>query len=142
MPRRARPDLNRLAVFVAVAEAGGFTAAAERLGATKAKVSAAVRQLESALGTNLFHRTTRRVALTDAGRRLLETSGPALRALDAALAQAGEEHGVIAGRLKISASVNHAANFLGHVVAEFARLHPALQITLSATDRVVDLVAE
>jgi len=142
MPDHERIDLNRLAVFVAVADAGGFTAAADRLGVAKAKVSVEVRRLEMALGVSLFSRTTRRVALTEAGRQLFESSRPLLRELGDALAQTGAERSVVAGRLKISTSVNHAANFLAHALADFARQHPNLQIHLSATDRVVDLVAE
>jgi len=142
VPARNRIDLNRLAVFAAVADAGGFTAAAERLGVAKAKVSVEVRRLEMALGANLFSRTTRRVALTEAGRQLFESCSPLLRELGDALAQIGAERSVVAGRLKISTSVNHAANFLARIVADFGRKHPALQIHLSATDRVVDLVAE
>jgi len=142
VPARNRIDLNRLAVFAAVADAGGFTAAAERLGVAKAKVSVEVRRLEMALGANLFSRTTRRVALTEAGRQLFESCSPLLRELGDALAQVGAESSVVTGRLKISTSVNHAANFLARIVADFGRKHPALQIHLSATDRVVDLVAE
>lgn len=146
MPARPPPqrpmDLNRLGVFAAVADAGGFTAAAERLGVAKAKVSLEVRRLELALGVNLFSRTTRRVALTEAGRRLFESTRPLLVELTDALTQAGAERGVVAGRLRISSSVSHATYVLARVVADFARLHPALQIHLSATDRVVDLVAE
>jgi DNA-binding transcriptional LysR family regulator len=135
-------DLNRLAVFAAVTEAGGFTAAAHRLGVAKAKVSIEVRRLESALGANLFNRTTRRVVLTEAGRRLFEASGPLLHELQNALAQAGDERGGVAGSLRISAPVDYAAQSLASVVAAFTQLHPQLQIELSATDRVVDLVGE
>lgn len=138
----AVPDLNRLAFFAAVADSGGFTAAADRLGVAKAKVSVEVRRLEVALGVNLFHRTTRRVALTDAGRQLFETSAPLLQSLTDTLAQAGSHRGRVAGRLRISTSVNAAARYVGRMVADFAQRHPALQIELSATDRVVDLVAD
>src|SRR5262252_129271 len=103
---RQTVDLNRLPLFVAVAEAGGFTAAAERLGVAKAKVSTEVRRLETALGVNLFTRTTRRVALTEAGRRLFESGGPLLGELNDAVMQIGAERAVVAGRLRISTSVN------------------------------------
>jgi DNA-binding transcriptional LysR family regulator len=142
MPGAERFNLNRLAVFAAVAESDGFTAAAERLGVAKAKVSLEIRRLEVALGVNLFSRTTRRVVLTDGGRQLYESGVPLLHELNEALARVGADRSIVAGRLKISTSVNHATNFLARVVAEFGRKHPELHIHLSATDRVVDLVAE
>ncbi|HEU0201305.1 MAG TPA: LysR family transcriptional regulator [Burkholderiaceae bacterium] len=142
MRQGRQADLNRVALFAAVAEAGGFTAAAERAGVTKAKLSLEVRRLESALGVNLLTRTTRRVTLTEAGRQLYETSGPLVRGLRDALAHAGDERGGVTGSLRISAPVDHAEQLLAAAVAEFAQLHPQLQIDLSATDRVVDLVAE
>jgi DNA-binding transcriptional LysR family regulator len=141
-PPAPLPDLDRLAFFAAVAESGGFTAAADRLAVAKAKVSLEVRRLEAALGVNLFHRTTRRVVLTETGRQLHAASAPLLRELADTLAQAGNERARVAGRLRISTPVNYAANMLGKIVADFARLHPALSVELSATDRIVDLVAE
>ncbi len=142
IPPAPLPDLNRLAFFAAVADSGGFTAAADRLGVAKAKVSIEVRRLEVALGTTLFSRTTRRVMLTDAGRALHEASAPLLHELADTLARAGGDRALVAGRLRISTSVNYAAHVLGRLVADFARQHPALHVELSATDRVVDLVAE
>jgi DNA-binding transcriptional LysR family regulator len=76
MVSKSPGDLNDLAIFAAVVETGGFTAAAERLGVTKAKVSVEVRRLEAALGVSLFTRTTRRVVPTDAGRRLHQACAP------------------------------------------------------------------
>lgn len=81
-------DLNDLLVFEAVAEAGGFTAAAERLGVATAKVSVEISRLESKLGMALFSRTTRRVALTDAGQTLYEECRPLLRGLSEAVERA------------------------------------------------------
>jgi DNA-binding transcriptional LysR family regulator len=138
-------DLNSLLVFDAVAESGGFTAAAERLGIAKAKVSIQIARLESRLGVSLFHRTTRQVVLTEAGRALHEQCRPLLQGLQEAVDQAGQETqqpAGLSGTLRISTSVDHAVLSLAPALARFAALHPALQIDLRTGDRVVDLVAE
>lgn len=139
---RSAPDLNALAVFAAVAQNGGFTAAAGRLGLATSRVSTVVRQLEAAMGLSLFTRTTRRVSLTEPGRRLHDQLQPLLRDLVDALASVDEDDGPLSGTLRISASVDHSVQFLAPLVAEFSRQHPALQIDLQASDRIVDLVAE
>jgi DNA-binding transcriptional LysR family regulator len=83
MGKAGAMDLNDLLVFAAVAEAGSFTAAADRIGSSKAQASLQVRRLEGALGYELFHRTTRRITLTVEGEGLLATCVPHLRrALD------------------------------------------------------------
>lgn len=135
-------ELDRLGAFVAVAQCGGFTAAAERLGIGKARVSLDVQRLERALGASLFTRTTRRVRLTDAGQQLLADSAPLLAGLHDALARTRQRAGEIAGTLRIAAPVDHAAQQLAPLVAEFARHHPALKIALQASDRVSDMLAE
>ncbi len=136
-------DLNALPVFAAVAEQGGFTAAAEQLGVAKAKVSLAVSRLEAQLGASLFSRTTRRVALTDAGQALYAQCMPQLRGMQEALAQLGGEGSAsLTGTLRISTAADHAVQSLAPVVADFSALHPALQIELRSTDRVADLVKE
>lgn len=88
MARGVENNLEGLQIFVAVAEAGGFTAAAERLGMTKANVSLQVGRLETQLGATLFNRTTRRVKLTEAGQALYLDAQPALATLRDALLQA------------------------------------------------------
>jgi len=137
-------DLNALPVFAAVAESGGFTAAAEQLGVAKARVSLAISRLESQLGASLFSRTTRRVALTDAGQALYARCVPQLRGMQEALTELeqGGKGAALAGTLRISASVDHAVQSLSRVVADFSALHPALQVELRSSDRVADLVKE
>lgn len=136
-------DLNALLTFAAVAEAGGFTAAADRLGTTKARVSLAVARLESELGTTLFSRTTRRVTLTEAGEALHARCVPLLREAQGVLAEVAEGEGAaLSGTLRITASVDHATQSLAAAVAAFSALHPRLQIDLRTSDRVVDLVGE
>lgn len=135
-------DLNSLTVFDTVAEAGSFTAAADRLGVAKAKVSIEIGRLEQRLGVTLFHRTTRRVMLSDAGRTLHAQCQPLLQAIREALDQVGHETTGLTGTLRLSTSVDHAVQSLAPAVAEFAVLHPALQIDLRTDDRIVDLVGE
>jgi len=137
-----RIDLNSLLIFAAVAEAGGFTAAGERLGVAKGKVSLEVSRLEAQLGLSLFTRTTRRVALTEAGHTLYTECIPRLRAVEEALTQLGSNSTELSGSLRIGCTVDHAVQSLGRVVAAFAARHPQLQIDLRTTDRIVDLVEE
>lgn len=135
-------SLDPLVIFAAVTEAGGFTAAAERLRLTKSAVSLRVRQLETRLGVDLFTRTTRRVHLTDAGRQLYEASAASLHGLEEALAGLQAARDTLTGTLRITAPVEHAASALAPALARFASAHPQLRIELHTSDRVVDLVAE
>ncbi|APR80768.1 Transcriptional regulator, LysR family protein [Minicystis rosea] len=140
---RARPvPLDRLTVFAAVADAGGFTAAAERLGVTKTLVSQQIGKLEAELGGSLFTRTTRKVTLTEAGQLLLEECAPLLRELGAAVERFGQTSAEPTGTLRVTTSPEYAANVLGPLLAEFARAHPKLDVDLIATNQVLDLVAD
>lgn len=138
-------DLNSLLIFDAVVESGSFTAAAERLGIAKAKVSILISRLEQAIGATLFHRTTRRVSLTDAGRELHAQCRPLLDGLEHAVAQAGQESAQpaqLSGMLRITAAVDQAVLSVAPAMARFAQLHPSLQFDLRAGDTVADLVDE
>lgn len=135
-------DLNDLVVFDAVVECGGFTAAATRLGVATAKISLEIGRLESRLGVSLFTRTTRKVALTDAGHALHQQCQPLLHGLQEAIEQFGTGTAELSGILRVSTTVDHAVQFLGPALTRFAAQHPALQIDLRTGDRVVDLVAE
>jgi DNA-binding transcriptional LysR family regulator len=137
-----RIDLNDLLVFEAVAEAGGFTAAAERLGVATAKVSVEISRLESRLGVALFSRTTRKVALTDAGQALYEECQPLLHGLTEAVERAGSGKDELAGTLRISSTVEHATLTLAPALAAFTQRHPHLSIDLRTSDRVVDVIEE
>lgn len=135
-------DLNLLQTFAAVAELGSFTAAAERLDMARPQVSLQVRKMESALGVSLFNRTTRRVALTDAGQRLFDQCAPLLQGMHEALYQVGSVGHGLRGRLRIGAPVEHAVQVLAPKVASFAQRHPDVRVELIVTDKVQDLVAE
>ena len=135
-------DLNDLLVFGAVAEAGGFTAAAERLGVASAKVSVEIGRLESRLGTTLFTRTTRKVVLTDAGQALHEQCWPLLQQLLSAVESVHSAKAELTGTLRIAAPVDYGGQSLAPALVRFAALHPELQVDLRTNDRVTDLVAE
>lgn len=134
-------DLNALPLFAAVAETGGFTAAADKLGLAKAKVSLAVARLEEQLGTSLFARTTRRVVLTEAGQALYAQCVPALRGVEESLAQVGNA-GQLGGVLRISVAVDYAMQSLSPALAAFSARHPGLEIEVRTSDRVADLLKE
>lgn len=135
-------DLNLLRTFVAVAQFGSFTAGAERLGMARPQVSLHIRRMETALGASLFNRTTRRVALTDAGQRLFERCAPLLRGMQEALVNVGSRSDKLRGRLRIAAPVEHAVQVLSPVVAAFANRHPDVRVELFVSDKVQDLVVE
>lgn len=142
MAIRGKLDLNDLLVFEAVVECRGFSAAAERLGVATAKVSLEVARLEQSLGLSLFHRTTRKVTLTNAGTDLYEECRPLLTGLSDALERAGSGRETLVGTLRISTTVDHANHMLAPALAEFSRLHPRLGLDLRTSDRVVDLIDE
>lgn len=142
MPTFDQIDLNTLSIFDAVAETGGFTAAANKLDIAKAKVSLQIARLEQQLGTSLFTRTTRQVSLTDVGRQLHEQCQPYLAGLREALHQLGNPETELHGVLRVSASVNHASQSVAPALAQFALLHPGLRIDLRTNDRITDLIAD
>lgn len=128
--------------FVSVVEAGGFAAAARRLGVSKAHLSRQVKQLEERLGVRLLQRTTRRQALTEAGDvfyRRCQQLNYELDDLEAQLAGAATEP---RGRLRISLAAAFTERYVVPVIADFAQRHPRLQIELDFNNRLVDLVAE
>jgi DNA-binding transcriptional LysR family regulator len=134
------PQLNDLALFAAVAEAEGFTAAARRLGVSKAMVSVAVARLEARLGVRLLQRSTRRLSLTEAGAAALPHAQRSLLAArdaeEAATASRASPRGVLRVSAPMSFGLLHVAPALG----AFARRYPEVQVDLVLDDRVLDLV--
>jgi len=135
-------DLNDLVVFAAVADTGGFSKAALRLGVAPAKVSLEVARLETRLGTTLFTRTTRRVVPTEAGRALHEECAPLLLQLRAAIDDVHASAAALTGSLRVTAPTDFGAHFVAPALARFAALHPALAVELQTGDRIADLVGE
>jgi DNA-binding transcriptional LysR family regulator len=132
----------QLQAFLAVARLRNFSSAARELGVSRSAVSYSVRQLEDRLRVALLTRTTRSVALTDAGRRLVETAGPGLGQALAALANAAAEPGEAVGRLRLSAPRMAVAFVINPVLPTFHARHPRVEVEVDIEDRFVDIVAE
>lgn len=137
-----RVDLNRLALFAKVAQMGSFSAAALALGFPKSTVSAAVAALEDSLGVRLLVRNTRRLSLTEEGRRIFEHA--------AGLSGLGEEVAELAssaaeepsGLLRITTPVTFGNTFVAPIMARFLADFPKVEAELEMTDRNIDIVAE
>jgi DNA-binding transcriptional LysR family regulator len=108
-----RDELGDLAVFLAVAEGRSFTQAAAKLGTSQSNLSHTVRRLEEHLGIRLLMRTTRSVAPTEAGERLIETLRPALDEIEGRLAALGEMRNKPAGTIRITTTLQAAEPFCG-----------------------------
>ncbi|MGF1649957.1 MAG: LysR family transcriptional regulator [Hyphomicrobiaceae bacterium] len=128
--------------FAAVVATGSFTAAAERLGSTPQLVSKYVAALEHDLGTRLLNRTTRRVALTEAGRALHPRCMGLLEDFDALRADARQERMVPRGHLNVAAPITFGELRLAGLLQAFAERWPEVTVELKLSDRFVDLVAE
>lgn len=134
-------DLEDLRTFVDVADAGGVSAAARRLGVSKSIVSRRLFRLEAELGVQLLARTTRGAALTEAGVTFREHAARVGAEIDAALETilpAGE----LRGRLRVAAPLSFGPTHLAPVLAEMARRHALLHVQASYSDRFVDIVGE
>jgi len=138
----ANVNLNRLAVFAALVQAGSFTAAAEQLGSTKAMVSQHLARLEKELGVTLLARSTRRMALTEAGARFHADCVRILADTEAAIDRLGESRETPEGTLRITAASDHGPAVVAPALASFMQRHPPVKADLVITDRVADPIAE
>ena len=134
-------DLGDLSAFVAVARAGGFREAARTMGVSASSLSETVRRLEGALGVRLLNRTTRSVAPTGAGARLLERLAPALGEVEAALDLVEDFGGRPAGTLRLNVPVAAARLVLPRLVPAFLEAYPEIRLEITAEDSFVDLLA-
>ncbi len=134
-------DLGDLAALVAVANARGFRDAARAGGASASSLSEAVRRLETRLGVRLLHRTTRNVAPTEAGTRLLERLGPALGEIEAALEVVNSFRDRPAGTLRLNVPVSAARLVLPAILPPFLAAYPDIRVEVIAEDGFVDLPA-
>ena len=134
-------DLGDLAAFMAVANARGFRNAARANGTSASSLSEAVRRLEARLGVRLLHRTTRSVAATEAGARLIERLGPALGEIDAALDVVNGFRDRPAGTLRLNVPVSAARLVLPAILPPFLAAYPDIRVEVIAEDGFVDLLA-
>lgn len=135
-------QFRQMQAFVAVVHAGSFVQAAQRLDTSKAVVSRLVLELEATLNTRLLNRTTRRLSLTDAGSEYVERCRQILEDVNDANAAVSAGTGVVSGRLKINAPLTFGNLHLAPLWGEFLKLHPQVELDITLTDRVVDLVEE
>jgi DNA-binding transcriptional LysR family regulator len=132
-------DTSLIAAFVEVADASSFSRAARARGTTTATVSRNVAKLEEALGTRLFHRTTRRIALTTAGTALYERSASHLRALQEATKELPEQQEEPAGTLKLTAPTDLGATILGGLLTRFTSRYPKVRVEVALSAEPLDL---
>jgi DNA-binding transcriptional LysR family regulator len=138
----ARESLDDLIAFVAVARARSFTRAAGRLGVSQSALSHTVRALEEKLGLRLLARTTRKVAPTEAGERLLATVGPRFDEIAAELASLSELRDRPAGTIRINASAHAAETILWPALARLLPDYPDVRVEMIIEQRLADIVAE
>jgi DNA-binding transcriptional LysR family regulator len=134
--------MEELEVFVAVVEAGGFSAAAKRLEATPAAVSRRIKGLEQRLGVRLLQRTTRKIQLTEAGELYFREVRAMLADLRAVEQHLDEVTGQATGQLRIAAPMSFGQRRLAPLLPQFALAHPKLSISLILEDRETDIVGE
>jgi DNA-binding transcriptional LysR family regulator len=134
-------DLPALSIFAAVCAAGGFRGASRRLGLSVSAVSHAVNSLEHRIGVRLLARSTRSVAPTPAGARLLAQLGPALAAIDEAVETASASQAQVAGTLRLTVPRSAAQLVLIPLAARFTRAYPAVTVELLVEDGFTDIVA-
>jgi len=137
----AKIDLSDLNAFVAVARAKGFRDGARVSGASPSGLSEAVRRLETQLGARLLNRTTRSVAPTEAGQRLLDRLGPALTEVEAALDEVNHFRDRPAGTLRLNVPVVAARLVLPAIVPRFLAAYPEIRLEVIAEDSFVDVLA-
>ena len=134
--------LTRMRAFIDVVEAEGFSAAARKIGRSKALLSKYVRELEDELGALLLNRTTRQFSLTEAGHTYFQRASEIIREVDSLADTVRESSGDVRGRIKLSAPRTFGDAAIGQSLIDFAVQHPDIVLDIQLDDRFVDLVEE
>jgi DNA-binding transcriptional LysR family regulator len=133
---------ENMGAFIRVVEAGSISGAADRLGVAKSAVSRRLKELEEHLGVELFHRTTRRMNLTETGRAFYHQSVRILDDVLEAEIATSQAHGTLKGSLKIALPSTFGLMHMGPAINEFSKAHPQIEFDLDFNDREVDLMQE
>jgi DNA-binding transcriptional LysR family regulator len=134
--------LGRISAFVHAVEAGSFALAGERLNLSSSAISKSIARLEARLGIRLFHRSTRRLSLTEEGQAYFEHCTRALAELEIAEARLASGRRVPSGRLRVSVPVLFGRRCVAPVLVQLARQHPQLALEIAFSDRRVDLIED
>lgn len=134
--------LTRMRAFLDVVEAEGFSAAARKIGRSKALLSKYVRELEDELGALLLNRTTRQFSMTEAGHAYYKRASEIVREIDSLQDAVRESSGDVRGRIKLTAPRTFADAPIGQSLIDFAKEHPEITLEIHLDDRFVDLVEE
>ncbi|MBO9680538.1 MAG: LysR family transcriptional regulator [Acidovorax sp.] len=136
------PNLRAIETFVKTLEGGSIASAARQLGISPAAASQNIARLERELGTRLITRTTRTMALTEAGERYLARVAPVIGELEKAQSDVSLVHGELHGRLRVACMAAFGRHILAPLLPAFTQRHPRLELELLVTDRDVDVLKE